>query len=104
MNYIKHSLKLDEWRKRKGYTQSSFAEKLGISPSTYNIWENNPEMIKPRDAFRIAKTLDISIDEIIFLKDESYFKYVLVEEKNILKGDSTNGRIANKKHRSNKPR
>ncbi|HDA2333562.1 TPA: helix-turn-helix transcriptional regulator [Staphylococcus aureus] len=81
MNYIKHSLKLDEWRKRKGYTQSSFAEKLGISPSTYNIWENNPEMIKPRGAFRIAKTLDISIDEIIFLKDESYFKYVLVEEK-----------------------
>ncbi len=43
--------------------------------------KNNPEMIKPRDAFRIAKTLDISIDEIIFLKDESYFKYVLVEEK-----------------------
>ncbi|EVZ14053.1 hypothetical protein U357_02553, partial [Staphylococcus aureus S39407] len=23
MNHIKHSLKLDEWRKRKGYTQSS---------------------------------------------------------------------------------
>ncbi|HDP2496319.1 TPA: helix-turn-helix transcriptional regulator [Staphylococcus aureus] len=45
MNYIKHSLKLDEWRKRKGYTQSSFAEKLGISPSTYNIWENNPVWI-----------------------------------------------------------
>ncbi len=38
-------------------------------------------MIKPRDAFRIAKTLNISIDEIIFLKDESYFKYVLVEGK-----------------------
>lgn len=85
MNYIKQSLKLDEWRKRKGYTQSSFAEKLGISPSTYNIWENNPEMIKPRDAFRIAKTLNISIDEIIFLKDESYFKYVLVEGNKCLK-------------------
>ncbi|PAJ49827.1 hypothetical protein APW25_12140, partial [Staphylococcus aureus] len=59
MNYIKQSLKLDEWRKRKGYTQSSFAEKLGISPSTYNIWENNPEMIKPRDAFRIATLFTI---------------------------------------------
>ena len=55
MNYIKQSLKLDEWRKRKGYTQSSFAEKLGISPSTYNIWENNPEMIKPRDALELPK-------------------------------------------------
>ena len=41
--------------KRKGYTQSSFACKLGISPSTYNIWENNPEIIKPKDAFKIAK-------------------------------------------------
>ena len=43
-----------------------FACKLGISPSTYNIWENNPEIIKPKDAFKIAKTLDISINEIIF--------------------------------------
>lgn len=81
MNHIKQNLKLDEWRKRKSYTQSSFASKLGISPSTYNFWENNPEMIKPKDAFKIAKTLEVSIDEIIFLKDESYFKYVLVEEK-----------------------
>ena len=52
--------------KRKGYTQSSFAYKLGISPSTYNIWENNPEIIKPKDAFKIAKVLEVSIDEIIF--------------------------------------
>lgn len=82
MEYIKQTLKLDEWRKRKGYTQLSFANKLGISPSTYNIWENNPEMIKPKDAFKIAESLGVSIDEIIFLKDESYFKYVLVEERN----------------------
>ncbi|HHB0486397.1 TPA: helix-turn-helix domain-containing protein [Staphylococcus aureus] len=96
MNYIKQSLKLDEWRKRKGYTQSSFAEKLGISPSTYNIWENNPEMIKPRDAFRIAKTLNISIDEIIFLKDESYFKYVFSRrETNVLKGGMNDASITN---------
>lgn len=81
MNHIKQNLKLDEWRKRKGYTQSAFANKLGISTSTYNFWENNPEMIKPKDAFKIANTLEVSIDEIIFLKDESYFKYVLVEEK-----------------------
>ncbi|MBJ4418738.1 helix-turn-helix transcriptional regulator [Salmonella enterica subsp. enterica serovar Typhimurium] len=44
--YLNPKLELD-------FSQSSFAEKLGISPSTYNIWENNPEMIKPRDAFRI---------------------------------------------------
>nr|WP_252601111.1 helix-turn-helix transcriptional regulator [Staphylococcus aureus] len=81
MMSVKQSLKLDEWRKRKGYTQKRFALKLGISPSTYNIWENNPEDIRPKDAFKIAKALNVSIDEIIFLKDKSYFKYVLIEEK-----------------------
>ncbi|MBF7029702.1 helix-turn-helix transcriptional regulator [Staphylococcus kloosii] len=74
-------LTLEEWRSRKNFTQAEFAKKIGISPSTYNIWENNPEIIKPKDAFRIAATLKVSIDEIIFLKDKSYFKYVLVEEK-----------------------
>ncbi|WP_046838170.1 helix-turn-helix transcriptional regulator, partial [Staphylococcus succinus] len=82
MRSAKTSLKLDEWRKRKGYTQISFAKKLGVSPSTYNIWENNPEMIKPKDAFKIAESLEVSIDEIIFLKEQSYFKYVLIEELN----------------------
>lgn len=74
-------LTLKEWRSRKKYTQPELAKIIGISPSTYNIWENNPEMIKPKDAFKIAKALNVSIDEIIFLKEESYFKYVLVGDK-----------------------
>lgn len=81
MNDTNQTLTLEEWRKRRRYTQESFAKALGISSSTYNIWENNPDMIRPKEAFRIAKTLEVSIDEIIFLKDKSYFKYVLVEEK-----------------------
>ncbi|MDW4322546.1 helix-turn-helix transcriptional regulator [Staphylococcus saprophyticus] len=76
----KTGLTLKEWRSRKNYTQPELAKKIGISPSTYNIWENNPDAIKPKDAFKIAKTLEVSIDEIIFLKDESYFKYVLVDD------------------------
>ena len=72
-------LTLKEWRSRKKYTQQELAKVIGISPSTYNIWENNPDAIKPKDAFKIAKSLEVSIDEIIFLKDESYFKYVLVD-------------------------
>lgn len=79
MNEVKTAFTLAEQRKRKGYTQEAFSKKLGISSSTYNIWENNPEMIRPREAFKIANVLEISIDEIIFLKDKSYFKYVLVE-------------------------
>ena len=74
-------LTLKEWRSRKNYTQQELAKVIGISPSTYNIWENNPEIIKPKDAFKIAKALNVSIDEIIFLKEQSYFKYVLVGEK-----------------------
>ena len=74
-------LTLKEWRSRKKYTQQELAKVIGISPSTYNIWENNPEIIKPKDAFKIAKALNVSIDEIIFLKEQSYFKYVLVGEK-----------------------
>ena len=76
---MRTGLTLKEWRSRENYTQPELAEKIGISPSTYNIWENNPDAIKPKDAFKIAKSLEVSIDEIIFLKDESYFKYVLVD-------------------------
>lgn len=79
----KTGLTLKEWRSRKKYTQPELARKIGISPSTYNIWENNSDAIKPKDAFKIAKTLEVSIDEIIFLKDESYFKYVLVDDNRI---------------------
>lgn len=79
----KTGLTLKEWRSRKKYTQPELARKIGISPSTYNIWENNPDAIKPKDAFKIAKTLEVSIDEIIFLKDESYFKCVLVDDNRI---------------------
>ncbi|AYU54642.1 helix-turn-helix transcriptional regulator [Staphylococcus debuckii] len=74
-------LTLKEWRSRKNYTQQELAKVIGISPSTYNIWENNPEIIKPKDAFKIANALNVSINEIIFLKEQSYFKYVLVGEK-----------------------
>lgn len=76
-------LTLKEWRSRKKYTQPELAKRIGISPSTYNIWENNPDAIRPKDAFKIAKSLEVSIDEIIFLKDESYFKYVLVDDNRI---------------------
>lgn len=82
MGNIEKGLTLREWRSRRDYTQAEFAKLMHISPSTYNIWENNPEMIKPKDAFKIARTLNVSIDEIIFLKDKSYFKYVLVEGQN----------------------
>ena len=47
MNDTNQTLTLEEWRKRR-HTQESFAKALGISSSTYNIWENNPDMIRPK--------------------------------------------------------
>ncbi|MDK9870169.1 helix-turn-helix transcriptional regulator [Staphylococcus equorum] len=68
---------LKEWRTNKELSQIDMAYKLGISPSTYNIWENNPEEIRPKIAMQIASTLEVSIDEIIFFNKKSNFKYVL---------------------------
>lgn len=80
MEATKKELTLKEWRSRKRWNQDDAARKIGIAPSTYNIWENNPEKIRPQDAFKIADAFEISIDEILFLKDKSYFKYVIVED------------------------
>ncbi|WP_419791228.1 helix-turn-helix transcriptional regulator [Staphylococcus chromogenes] len=68
-------LTLFEWRKAKGYTQASFARKLGVSVTTYNDWENDPGMIKIANAVRIANALDVPIDNIIFSHRKSYLKY-----------------------------
>lgn len=68
---------LKEWRTHKELSQMDMADKIGISPSTYNIWENNPEEIRPKIAMQIAGALEVSIDEIIFFNKKSNFKYVL---------------------------
>lgn len=68
---------LKEWRAHKDISQETMANMLGISPSTYNIWENNPEEIRLKIAIQIAAALEVSIDEIIFFNKKSNFKYVL---------------------------
>lgn len=68
---------LKEWRHHCGFSQNEMAMKLNISPSTYNIWENNPEEIRPRNALIIARVLGVSIEEIIFFNKNSNLKYVI---------------------------
>lgn len=68
---------LKEWRHHCEFSQNEMAMKLNISPSTYNIWENNPEEIRPRNALIIARVLGVSIENIIFFNKNSNFKYVI---------------------------
>jgi len=68
---------LKEWRTHKNISQLQMAYLLNVSPSTYNIWENNPEDIRLKTAIQISDVLEVSIEEIIFLNPKSNFKYVL---------------------------
>lgn len=66
------SLTLREWRRLKEITQKEMAAKLNIHINTYQKWEGNPGGIPFNYAVKIAKTLDVPLDEIIFRakKDE----------------------------------
>lgn len=64
-------LRLDEWRRARNITQKEMAKALNISLPTYIRLENNPENIKIGQAFIIAKRLDVSLDDIIFVPMET---------------------------------
>ncbi|KYD00899.1 helix-turn-helix transcriptional regulator [Heyndrickxia sporothermodurans] len=64
-------MEIDKWgrrirafRKLKGYTQESFAKKLGISVSILGEMERGTRL--PSDEFlnKVANLLDISVDEL----------------------------------------
>ncbi len=58
-----------ELRARRRITQAEMASKLGISIGCYNNWENNFWKIKTKDAERIAKILNVTLDDIVILED-----------------------------------
>jgi transcriptional regulator with XRE-family HTH domain len=64
-------LRLDEWRRARNISQKEMAKALNISLPTYIRLENNPENIKIGQAFIIAKRLDVSLDDIIFVPMET---------------------------------
>jgi putative transcriptional regulator len=57
---------LKELRARKSWTQAETAEKLGISPQTYNAWEKNPGRVKIQNAYKMSQIFDVSVNEIFF--------------------------------------
>lgn len=52
-------------RERKGYTQESFAKKIGVDRSTVSKWESG-EMLPRTDRLKkLSKLLDVTIDELL---------------------------------------
>lgn len=93
MNYnAKESGKrLKELRKKKGYTQGSFANEIGISPRTYSGIESGAHSTSIETYVEMKKVLGTSLDYIIMGKENNDFSIDIPEEKKelafkILKG------------------
>ncbi len=62
-NYIK------EKRNLKGWNQDELAEIIGVSTKTISNWERGVGSIKPDNMNTLAKTLDVSLEELFYGKD-----------------------------------
>ena len=56
---------LKELIKAKGYTQTSFANKLGVSQPTVSGWIRGVNKPKTKDLSRIAKALGVSVTRLV---------------------------------------
>lgn len=73
--------KLRELRKRNNYTQETFAEKLDISRSKVSSWENGKRDMNIKDAIRISKECQVSLDNLLEIKEISADEYVEILNK-----------------------
>ena len=55
---------LKELRARYGLSQTEVAEKLGISPPTYNKWEKNIGDVTVTNVIKVAELFNVTIDDI----------------------------------------
>lgn len=72
-------------RKEKELKQEELAEVLGISPQAVSKWENDitcPDIILLP---KLAKTLEVSVDELLSGKSEPTAKMVPIEERKEIK-------------------
>ena len=59
---------LREYRKEKGLTQSQMAEKLGITVSSYNMYETGQRTVPITKAEKIASILNVKVNKIFLAK------------------------------------
>lgn len=76
--------RLKDLRKKKGYTQESFASEIGISHRTYSGIESGAHSTSIDTFVMIAQTLETSLDYIILGKeDENLFGSIPEEKKEL---------------------
>lgn len=61
-------MRLGEIRRMRGYSQEYMAQKLGCHRNTYAKMEENPQDITMGQADKLASILNVSVNDIIFLK------------------------------------
>jgi putative transcriptional regulator len=57
-------------RTQMGFTQASLAEKVGVSRKTINTIENHVFTPSTLLAMQIARTLDVTVHDIFYVKDD----------------------------------
>lgn len=55
---------LRELRARKNKTQQQVAEAVGVSPQTYNAWEQDVSGVALSKIYKLAEYFDVSIVDI----------------------------------------
>ena len=63
-------MSLKAWRQARGSSQRSMANSLGVHINTYQKWEKEPHNISIGNALKIAKILEVSVNDIIFVNEE----------------------------------
>lgn len=61
---------LKDLRTRKGYTQASLAEEIGVSRKTINTIENHVFTPSTLLAMQIARALDVTVHDIFYIKED----------------------------------
>ena len=71
-------------REKKGYTQDEFASLLCTNRVTVSKWETCNNVPSTEMLFQISNILDVSIDELLGLKNESQEKRMNIFKKILL--------------------
>ena len=56
-------LRIEEFRKKKGFTQENLAKMLGVTPHTVNRWERGHHIPNAIDLQRVARVLGYRVEE-----------------------------------------
>ena len=80
-NKIKYGLYVKQHRQKKGYTQETLAELIGLTPKSISYIERGENYPSQENIFKLAELLDMSLDEFVF----SYSRFnetICIEEIN----------------------